>query len=67
MVACGSTEQAAEQKVSRMEPAAGEGMTYHEFRDHAVNQGDNWAAQKRFLILDRNNDGKLSPHEFNGY
>ena len=67
LIACGSTEQAAAPKVSRVEPAAGEGMTYHEFRDHDVNEGDTWAAQKRFLILDRNNDGKLSPLEFNGY
>ncbi len=66
--ACGSTEQQAEApKVSRVEPAAGGGMTYHEFRDHDINEGDKWAAQKRFLILDRNNDGKLSPSEFNGY
>lgn len=66
--ACGSTEQQAEApKVSRVEPAAGGGMTYYEFRDHDINEGDTWAAQKRFLILDRNNDGKLSPSEFNGY
>lgn len=65
--ACGSTEQAEAPKVSRVEPAAGAGMTYHEFRDHHINEGDTWAAQKRFLILDRNNDGKLSPSEFNGY
>ena len=65
---CGSAEQQAEApKVSRVEPAAGGGMTYHEFRDHDINEGDKWAAQKRFLILDRNNDGKLSPSEFNGY
>ena len=42
-------------------------MSYHDFRDHHINEGDQWAAQKRFLILDRNNDGKLSPGEFNGY
>lgn len=68
LTACGGTEQQAEApKVSRMEPAAGAGMTYQDFRDHDVNEGDVWAAQKRFLILDRNNDGKLSPSEFNGY
>ena len=67
IAACGSTEQAEAPKVSRVEPAAGAGMTYHEFRDHHINEGDTWAAQKRFLILDRNNDGKLSPSEFNGY
>ncbi len=68
LAACGgSVEEAAAPKVSRVEPAAGAGMTYPEFREHAVNEGDKWAAQKRFLILDRNNDGKLSPSEFNGY
>ena len=66
--ACGSTEEeAAAPMISRMEPAAGGGMSYQDFRDHAVNDGDSFAAQKRFLILDRNNDGSLSPSEFNGY
>lgn len=68
LAACGGTrEEAAAPKVSRMEPAAGVGMTYQDFRDHHINEGDRLAAQKRFLILDRNNDGKLSPSEFNGY
>ena len=66
LAACG-TDEAAAPKISRMEPAAGGGMTYPEFRDHDVNEGDAFAAQKRFLILDRNNDGRLSPSEFNGY
>jgi hypothetical protein len=65
--ACGGAQEKEAPKVSRMEPAAGAGMSYHDFRDHHINEGDNWAAQKRFLILDRNNDGKLSPSEFNGY
>lgn len=65
--ACGGVEEAPAPKVSRMEPAAGAGMSYQEFRDHHINEGDTWATQKRFLILDRNNDGKLSPSEFNGY
>jgi hypothetical protein len=65
--ACGGAEETAAPKVSRVEPAAGAGMSYQEFRDHHINEGDQWAAQKRFLILDRNNDGKLSPSEFNGY
>ena len=47
--------------------ASGGGMTYQDLRDHDVNEGDVWAAQKRFLVLDRNNDGRLSPSEFNGY
>lgn len=68
LAACGgAADEAAAPKVSRVEPAAGPGMSYPEFRDHAVNEGDTFAAQKRFLILDRNNDGKLSPSEFNGY
>lgn len=68
LAACGGTaDEAAAPKVSRVEPAAGGGMSYPEFRDHAVNEGDMFAAQKRFIILDRNNDGLLSPSEFNGY
>lgn len=68
LAACsGSMEEAAAPEVSRVQPAAGGGMTYQEFRDHDINEGDKWAAQKRFLILDRNNDGRLSPSEFNGY
>lgn len=67
LAACGSTEESAAPKVSRVEPAAGSGMSYPDFRDHHINEGDTFAAQKRFLILDRNNDGRLSPSEFNGY
>ena len=66
--ACGSSiEEAAAPKVSRVEPVAGGGMSYPEFREHEINDGDTFAAQKRFIILDRNNDGHLSPAEFNGY
>lgn len=66
--ACGSTEQASAPKVSRMEPAAGGGMSYQEFRKHEANDGsDMMAVQKRFIIMDRDNNGSLSPAEFNGY
>lgn len=69
LAACGNTAVVA-QKASHdvsyadIQPAAG--ITYPEFRNHRMGQGDMLAAQKRFLLLDRNHDGKLSPLEIGG-
>ncbi len=64
--ACGGGDIARE--VSRAgDTAYPQGMNYAQFRNHSINEGDGLAAQKRFLLLDRNNDGILSASEFNGY
>lgn len=67
--ACGSDEVVVEKRAdisyAAVEPAAG--MTYSEFREHETwGQGDMHEAQKRFIILDRNNDGRLSDEELGG-
>lgn len=70
LAACGSTEVSGQKQASDeisyadIQPAAG--MTYPEFRQHEMGRGDMLAAQKRFVLLDRNHDGKLSPHEIGG-
>lgn len=66
LTACGSDDVQVSKRpdvsYSRVEPAAG--MTYKEYRQHETwGQGDVIAAQRRFLILDRNNDGRLSEEE----
>ncbi len=68
--ACGGSEVVAEKQrpdvsYQDIQPAAG--MTYPEFRRHETwGEGDMRDVQKRFLILDRNNDGRLSDHELGG-
>lgn len=64
--ACGSDEVIVEKRAdvsyADIQPAAG--LTYREFRDtHEFGAGDMHAAQKRFLILDRDNNGRLSEDE----
>lgn len=64
--ACGSDDVQLSKRpdvsYSRVEPAAG--MTYKEYRQHETwGQGDVITAQRRFLMLDRNNDGRLSEDE----
>lgn len=67
--ACGGTEEIAaarpEVSYADIQPAAG--MTYQDFRTlHEWGEGDMRAAQKRFIMLDRNNNGRLSPDELGG-
>ncbi len=68
LTACSGTEDIAKRpdvSYHDIQPAAG--MTYPEFRRHETwGQGDMSAAQKRFITLDRNNDGRLSDHELGG-
>ncbi|PZQ47227.1 MAG: hypothetical protein DI551_03615 [Micavibrio aeruginosavorus] len=47
-----------------IQPAAG--MTYEEYRNHDMGEGDSGVAQKRFIMLDRNNNGRLSTQELGG-
>ena len=68
--ACGSDEVEVSKRPNvsyqDIQPAAG--MTYGEFRKHEVlGEGDMMAAQKRFIILDRDNNGSLSKEELGGY
>jgi len=45
------------------------GMTYEQFSNHGMNAGarDSAMVQKRFLLLDRDNNGVLSSSEFSDY
>ncbi len=63
LTACGSVESARE--VSRAGDYQPQGMTYAQFRNHMGDE-DSLAAQKRFLALDRDNNGVLSPMERGG-
>ena len=67
--ACGGTEEIAarpEVSYADIQPAAG--MTYQDFRTlHEWGEGDMRAAQKRVIMLDRNNNGGLSSDELGGY
>jgi hypothetical protein len=65
LMACGGgTIENKRPDVSRAAPSQTSGMTYPEFRHHPMNrESDYLAAQKRFMALDRNNDGRLSSHE----
>lgn len=67
--ACGGSgvEQPAP-KISRAQDYTPQGMTYDEFRKRGVRDGDNssLAAQKRFLTLDRDHNGRLSDAELGG-
>lgn len=64
--ACGGGAEHAEvSRVSDIEPAAG--LNYQQFRNHSMNEdGDALAAQKRFIRLDRNNNGRLEQSEIGG-
>lgn len=67
--ACGSddviVEKRADVSYADIQPAAG--MTYPEYRQHEIwGQGDMLTAQKRFMILDRDNNGRLSDDELGG-
>lgn len=55
-------------KVSRAQEYQLQGMTYEQFRERGVRDGDNssLAAQKRFLTLDRDHNGRLSENELGG-
>lgn len=67
--ACGAEQKAVSaRQVSRVEPAAASGLTYREFRIHEFNEGSDMKdVQKRFLSLDRDNNGLLTPNEFSGF
>lgn len=70
LAACGGREVdvSAERMVSRVEPAAAPGLTYSAFRVHPFNDGSEMrAVQKRFLTLDRDNNGLLTQDEFSGF
>lgn len=67
--ACGSDEVVVTKRedvsYADIQPAAG--LTYSEFRNgHAFGAGEMHAAQKRFILLDRDNNGRLSEDEL-GY
>lgn len=65
--ACGGGTSVPPAKVSRADMTPAQGMTYEQFRRHEAGTGDLHAAQKRFIMLDRNNNGVLSQDEFSGY
>lgn len=65
LAGCGETQKiSARPEVSYADIQPASGMTYQEFRDtHEFGAGDMHAAQKRFLMLDRDNNGRLSSDE----
>lgn len=65
--ACGGGAETGP-KISRAADYQPQGMTYEEFRSRGVRDGDNssLAAQKRFLTLDRDHNGRLSESELGG-
>ncbi len=66
--ACGGGEiSPSRPNVSKAEIPVASGMTYEQFKSHPFNHGADMAAvQKRFILLDRNHNGRLSADEFNG-
>ncbi len=66
--ACGGGDRQPAPKISRAQDYTPQGMTYEEFRSRGVQGGDNGslAAQKRFLMLDRDHNGRLSQSELGG-
>lgn len=62
--ACGDGDATKRPEVSYRDAAPLSGMTYGDFRRHEDGAGDMDAAQKRFLTLDRDNNGRLTPDEF---
>ncbi len=66
LTACGSTEPAREVSRADMPPVSG--MKYQDFKNHDWNKGgSSIEAQKRFIKLDRDNNGVLSQNEMSGY
>lgn len=64
--ACGGGAETAAPKVSRVGDPVAQGMTYTQFRNRY--SGDDMATvQKRFIMLDRDNNGALSESEYSGY
>ncbi len=65
--ACGGSNGPAPE-VSRAAVPHPVGMSYEQFSAHEFNAGaDSRAVQKRFLLLDRDNNGVLSANEFGDY
>jgi hypothetical protein len=67
LASCGSGEETKRPELSlaKQEPSAG--MDYRAFRNHQTwGEGDMTTVQKRFIVLDRNNNGVLSPDELGG-
>lgn len=65
--ACGGASVPAPE-VSRAVVPHPVGMSYEQFKSHGFNAGaSSNAVQKRFLLLDRDNNGVLSANEFGGY
>ncbi len=64
--ACGGAQATREISPVDMPPVTG--MKYQDFRNHDWNKdGGSEEAQKRFLKLDRDNNGVLSQNEMSGY
>lgn len=64
--ACGGGGETAAPKVSRAGDHVVQGISYNQFRDRY--RGDDLkTVQKRFIMLDRDNNGALSESEYNGY
>jgi hypothetical protein len=63
--ACGGTDTDAP-KVSRAGDYVLQGMSYTEFRSR-YSGDDMKSVQKRFIMLDRDNNGVLTAHEYSGY
>jgi len=66
LTACGGEAPAPE--ISRRDmPESPQGMGYEQFRNHSMNAGSEMGAiQKRFILLDRDNNGVLTEDEFGG-
>lgn len=67
LAACSGDTATKRPDVSRADMTPASGMNYEAFRRHEAGTGDLRAAQKRFIMLDRNNNGVLSNEEFSGY
>lgn len=65
LAGCGETEKiSARPEISYADIQPASGMTYQEFRQHETwGQGDMRDAHKRFLMLDRDNNGRLTQDE----
>lgn len=55
-------------KISRAEDAPVPALSYGEFRALAIHDGDDLSlVQKRFIMLDRDNNGRLTQNEYSAY
>lgn len=64
--ACGGGGETESPKVSRAGDHVVQGISYNQFRDRY--RGDDLkTVQKRFIMLDRDNNGALSESEYSGY